>query len=342
VEEPNDAVARIDYPEDFQTAYDYQRAVWKTNERSERSLRLTATCLQLNPANYTVWHFRRLCLAAVYKPPDSAADYLEIELQWTCELAGGNPKNYQIWYHRRALLEVLKKDDDAEKRRLYGAKELEYIAMVLQQDAKNYHAWSQRQWVVGTFLKDGGDDDDDVWKKEEEYCCQLIQDDIRNNSAWNHRWFVSHRGERSSSEYDVAVLRSDDAARESDYALEQIRIDPYNESSVTYWLAILKEQVFSLQDAAEVTALLSDYQEKLTQIIQSEFVHHQEGGGDGCCPPPLRSGLLEILEWKGDSSSRQQAAALADQLAEEDAIRAKYWKFRKSQLEQTLQQDASK
>jgi len=52
-------------------------------------------------------------------------------------------KNYQIWYHRRALLEeVLKKGcnhDDSSKTIEACEKELEYIAAVLEEDAKNYH-----------------------------------------------------------------------------------------------------------------------------------------------------------------------------------------------------------
>ena len=58
-------VCRIDYKPDFTLAYDYMRAILKADERSDRALQLTTICLQLNPANYTVWHFRRLCLEKI-------------------------------------------------------------------------------------------------------------------------------------------------------------------------------------------------------------------------------------------------------------------------------------
>ena len=41
--------------------------------------------------------------------------------------------------------------------------ELEYVAGVLQEDSKNYHAWSYRQWVARTV------NDSALWEKELEY-----------------------------------------------------------------------------------------------------------------------------------------------------------------------------
>ena len=48
-------------------------------------------------------------------------------------------------------------------------------------DAKNYHAWGHRQWVLRTF---GG------WEDELAYVEELLQEDLRNNSAWNQRFYV--------------------------------------------------------------------------------------------------------------------------------------------------------
>jgi Protein prenyltransferase alpha subunit repeat len=62
----------------------------------------------------------------------------------------------QIWYHRRALLETLGAQE-------FCKLELAYIQDVLREDAKNYHAWSYRQWILATV------DDEDFWKEELEY-----------------------------------------------------------------------------------------------------------------------------------------------------------------------------
>lgn len=66
------------------------------------------------------------------------------------------PSDWQIWYHRRAVLEI-------HGAREFLDEELDYIAHVLEEDAKNYHAWSYRQWILMTV------DDEPTWERELEF-----------------------------------------------------------------------------------------------------------------------------------------------------------------------------
>ena len=93
-------VCTIAYTDEFRDAMDYFRAVLAADERSERALALTGDIVNFNAANYTAWHFRRLCLDA------TGAD-LKQELAFADDVGGENPKNYQIWYHRRLICERL-------------------------------------------------------------------------------------------------------------------------------------------------------------------------------------------------------------------------------------------
>jgi protein farnesyltransferase/geranylgeranyltransferase type-1 subunit alpha len=146
-------------------AFAYFRAILHANELSERALELTTTCSQLNPANYSVWQFRRNVLKALEKD-------LEAEFKFTEEMIFENPKNYQIWHHRRVLVDWTSQHD----------RELEFTAYILRGDAKNYHAWQHRQWVVEKFNLF---DEDEI-----DYSTSLLEEDFRNNSAWNYRYFI--------------------------------------------------------------------------------------------------------------------------------------------------------
>lgn len=290
------AVCRIEYTDDFIHAHDYFRAVQQRNELSSRALDLTTLCLQLNPANYTVWHYRRQCLQALdlYNDPQQ----MNRDLQMAALLGGQNPKNYQIWYHRRAFLEELE-----EENLTYALKnELTYIANVIQSDGKNYHAWSHRQWVLSAL------NDAEMWAQELEYTSSLIERDIRNNSAWNGRWFVLHRGEGNTG------LDSSVAQQQMEFSLSVAKEDPHNPSPWRFLLAIVKEQQLSNPEKQEIVNKIKKIREEIVP-------------NDPC--PALLSTLVDLSE-------PSVALQHIESLKECDPIRVKYWNYRQSKLTESV------
>ena len=143
---------------------------------------------------------------------------LEEELTRMDEIATTFLKTYQVWHHRRLLLTALNSVDTA-------ARELVFLMSVLAHDAKNYHTWSFRQWILAHF-----NDEVHLWRGERPYVERLLEDDVRNNSAWHHRFFVVFAsGVRAGDEDRERVLR-----RELAFAKEKIALAPNNPSAWNY------------------------------------------------------------------------------------------------------------
>ena len=117
---------------------------------------------------------------------------LDVELRLMDEIAIRYLKTYQVWHHRRLLVLQTRKP----------APELAFIATCLEVDAKNYHTWSYRQWLLAHF------NDDELWAGELDFVEGMLAEDLRNNSAWHHRFFtVFQCGVRKGDEDRSIVTR---------------------------------------------------------------------------------------------------------------------------------------
>lgn len=194
------SIMDIKYTARYEEAFSYFRAMLVRDELSERSLALTADCIELQRSNFSVWYFRRRILRKL-------TYHLGNELTFVEKVIENEPKNYQVWHHRKTIVEWLRD----------GSHDKQLTASVLTIDNKNYHAWQHRQWVIKEF---------GLWEGELEFTDAQIAMDVRNNSAWNHRFFVVKEARRYE---DPSWVES-----ESKYVQARIEQSPNNESSWSY------------------------------------------------------------------------------------------------------------
>lgn len=199
------SIMDIKYTARYEEAFSYLRAMLVKDELSERSLALTADCIELQRSNFSVWYFRRRILKKL-------THHLPAELAYVERVIDNEPKNYQVWHHRKTIVEWLR--DGSQDKRL--------TASVLTIDHKNYHAWQHRQWVIKEFS---------LWDGELEFTDALLAMDVRNNSAWNHRYYVVKETRRSED--------ADWINGEIEYVHKKIEQSPNNESSWSYLRGIL-------------------------------------------------------------------------------------------------------
>ncbi|KAJ2598334.1 CAAX geranylgeranyltransferase alpha subunit [Coemansia sp. RSA 1722] len=308
------SICPIAYTDGYKEMMGYMRAVMAVGELSERAYELTGAVLKENPGHYTVWVYRKKLIEELHLD-------IEKELEWLESIAEMYPKNYQSWHHREVLVSMLldprvlaDMPQDQQVCHPVIRRELSFLANAIDEDSKNFHAWSYRQWLVRRY---------GIWEQEKVFINTMIDQDVRNNSAWNQRYFALVQGETGSK-----VLVDDGTLQaEIEYAVEIIKRAPNNESPWSYIVGML------LRHAPEKL-----YDELLPRIQQLSVDASYDQAVKSS--PFYWSALVDIYESRAaneDADAREKILDLARSACavlatDHDPVRMRYWEHRQTTL----------
>lgn len=188
--------------------------------------------------------------------------------------------------------------------------ETQFLALMFAQDAKNYHVWSYRQWLVRHFS---------LWDSELPYTESLLQSDVRNNSAWNHRWFIVFARHTDPQKHGI---KDDDAdsevsreiiEREIEYTKVAISTAPQNQSPWNYLRGVLRKKGTGLVE-------LKDFAEQYADLEKEDDVRSSHA-------------LDFLADVYTEEEQKERSAKALELLARRyDPIRKNYWDYRRSLL----------
>ena len=200
--------------------------------------------------------------------------------------------------------------------------ELQYTADVLATDAKNYHAWSHRQWLVQSASK---------WDGEITFVNGLLDQDARNNSAWNHRWFCISRG--SSLAWTTETLLEEVSA-----VHHRVKSGPsLNEAAWNYLGGLLRaaSDRKAAIDSASAHALITSAAQA---ALDAAATTAEQPASDAARSPPsnahvVQAAALHVLRYKLETASDMEEHAglsvewlqCCEALAKQDVTRSRYW-----------------
>ncbi|KAK9458126.1 hypothetical protein V1511DRAFT_491824 [Dipodascopsis uninucleata] len=152
----------------------------KNGEYNNEALNATTTLLKQNPEYYSIWNYRReIFNDGLFKntnDDESKQKLIDEELSFLFGRLREYPKCYWIWNHRKWCFEVSSKPN--------WVQELGLVTKMLEYDARNYHGWHYRRYVVEMMESETGKS---MTKSEFDYTTSKINSNFSNFSAWHNR-----------------------------------------------------------------------------------------------------------------------------------------------------------
>ncbi|WRT68040.1 uncharacterized protein IL334_005015 [Kwoniella shivajii] len=229
----------------------------RSKDHTIESLEQTTRLLDLNPEFYTIWNFRRNILLSLFPSlsPEEIVSHLTSDLRLTTSYLLVHPKVYWIWNHRKWCLEsVPTGPENTQKwKETFWKGELKLVEKMLDADARNFHAWDYRRYVLASLPIQRPLSD------ELRYTQSKIESNFSNFSAWHCRTkTLLSIWEKEGTDQDEIKRIKDE---EFELVTQALWTDPADQSGWLYhrWLIgsephldILEREIKNIKDLYEV------------------------------------------------------------------------------------------
>lgn len=135
-------------------------------------------------------------------------------------------------------------------------KEMAFLAEIFDSDAKNYHAWTYRIWLVERFQ---------LWEGELAFVDDQLLIDVENNSVWSYRYFLVNKSPVGTFNQFAAGTKQF-AEVEVKYTMEKLAEGRANEAAWVYlrgMFAISPEEAEQSQKTKVKRVLITEAEDYL-------------------------------------------------------------------------------
>lgn len=167
------------------------------------------------------------------------------------------PKVYWLWNHRRWCLEL---DSTAD----WNA-ELGLVNYLLERDARNFHGWHYRRYIVSNIEKSSSES---LTKSEFDYTTKKINENFSNFSAWHNRnKLIPEYLQDHTPEERRKFLES-----EINYVIQAIFTDPEDQSGWLYhqWLVTSSAEIVPDITKDEIFQTISSQINSIADLYEEE------------------------------------------------------------------------
>ncbi|KAK4513235.1 phospholipid:diacylglycerol acyltransferase [Mucor velutinosus] len=218
---------------EYNQLVDECREKMKNEVYNQDTFKLTSQLVEWNLDYYTIWNYRRILLQECILKGLDAEEQQKVynkELMLFLQLIKKNPKSYWMWNHRIWCLQNMPKPD--------WQAELGLVEKMLTMDARNFHGWDYRRFVVGHLRRNASNDPEaltNIIQQEYKFTTQKINQSFSNYSAWHQRSKLLPEIVASMT----AEEKNQVALNELDLVKNAIYTDPEDQSAWLYYWWLL-------------------------------------------------------------------------------------------------------